>query len=297
MFHSEEKIIEEVVGEISFDFSQYTEGIDIYEFSDPLMKEIFDSLHSFSRYESPLMAFSATLTLKAFLMRDIIQSPTGILANVMIFCVEGSGSGKSSLKNGILRVVQKIENEKNFIINRIGSYQGFLKKLSKNKHILLLRDEATYDFKAVRGKNATSYEKRIEGFKLELFSNPALIKSDTIKNEEEIEVENPFFSELSIATCDIFSELSTNDFNNGLMSRYLFFVKEKSRIERNLNFKRNIPEKLIKKCQEIRQSPPEERLNADFDSEETKEIYENFEKKIEDYANLCQEGGVCEKLP
>lgn len=204
-------------------FSLY-ENVDIYNFPSPLLTETYAYLLKRHQYDVPLYAMGASIALSGFLMRNRIQSLTRLRTNFMILAIGGSGTGKTMIRNGVLEILKYV-NQDSFYAQRLGSYQGSVERLEKNKGCLfLVQDEARFELKSSRSSSVSNSEMRIEEFKLTLFSSPPFYSGDVIKGSEPKLIENPFFAEFSISTPDMLKSFSPDDVTKGLLPRYLLFT-------------------------------------------------------------------------
>lgn len=204
-------------------FSLY-ENVDIYNFPSPLLTETYAYLLKRHQYDVPLYAMGASIALSGFLMRNRIQSLTRLRTNFMILAIGGSGTGKTMIRNGVLEILKYV-NQDSFYAQRLGSYQGSVERLEKNKGCLfLVQDEARFELKSSRSSSVSNAEMRIEEFKLTLFSSPPYYSADVIKGSEPKLIENPFFAEFSISTPDMLKSFSPDDVTKGLLPRYLLFT-------------------------------------------------------------------------
>lgn len=213
-------------------FSLY-ENVDIYNFPSPLLMETYAYLLKRHQYDVPLYAMGGSIALAGFLMRNRIQSLTRLRTNFMILAIGGSGTGKTIIRNGLLEVLKYV-NQNSFYAQRLGSYQGSVERLEKNKGcIFLVQDEARYELKSNRSSSVSNAEMRTEEFKLTVFSCPPYYSPDVIKGSEPVMIENPFFAEFSISTPDMLKCFSPDDVTKGLLPRYLLFTTEQHFFKEN----------------------------------------------------------------
>lgn len=270
---------ESQASDFQIDFSDY-EQVGIYDFPHPLLKEIYGYLLQCGRYRVPLYALNATIPLTGFLLRNYVQSFSKLRTNFMTLSIGMSGTGKTQILMGIQRIL-KFLAQQNHLVTTLGTIQGCVEALrQKEASLLLVQDEATYWAKGSKNKNLSIHEDAVSKFRLEMFSCPLFYMPPAAKSADLTPIEEPFFTEISSATPDILKHFSSDDYNKGLLPRYLVFKQEKASFDRNPVFDGELPASLQATLERCRPQQNYDRLRGLLDEEATL-FFAGFDKKVE----------------
>lgn len=290
--------------DVQFDFSDY-EQVGLYDFPHPLLTEIYSYLLQCGRYRVPLYALNATIPLTGFLLRNYVQSFSKLRTNFMTLSIGMSGTGKTQILMGIQRIL-KFLAQQNHLVTTLGTIQGCVEALrQKAASLLLVQDEATYWMKGSKNKNLSIHEDAVGKFRLEMFSCPLFYMPPAAKSADLTPIEEPFFTEISSATPDIMKHFSSDDYNKGLLPRYLVFKQEKTSFDRNPVFDGELPASLQATLERSCPQQNYDRLRGLLDEEATL-FFADFDKKVEqirhrvlfesDHPHACQMDALLARL-
>lgn len=225
---------------------------DIFDFSSPILKSIFEWMQSVAPLPQPIFSLSASLSLLAFLKRDAVISATNLRTNLYILTIGPSRSGKNNGLNCIHQILDRL-GLKEFEVSAFGSAQGLMKQLCEKDGIAYwIQDEMAHVFKNFQNKSAGTYETRLEQKILTLY-NCCYQTTDKIKGEKVAAVDSPFLNIYGTTTENIIDNLNPEAAISGLLARFLvFWLKPDADLPDYItDLNRAIPQKLLDELRTI----------------------------------------------
>jgi hypothetical protein len=211
-------------------------GLNFQDFGkcDPFDLRDFPFLQSiFSFYESrsirfcPNLALGATINIASLVLQNLTFDKIRTRPNIYSMLIGAPGAGKQKIIDITTFLLRHFDLEKQMVRN-IGTVQGIEKHLINNQgKVFILLDETQDFFKTLHSKNVSEHKAGLLTFFKESFGGHIYSGAIT-KGSEKVTIDKLIVNCCLLGVPNTFRYLNLQDFNGGLMSRFLFFREPKN---------------------------------------------------------------------
>jgi hypothetical protein len=218
---------EETREDPSLNFEEFgkCDPFDLRDF--PFLQNIFGFYESRSIRFCPNLALGASLNIASLVLQNITFEKIKTRPNIYSMLIGAPGAGKQKIIDVTTELLRYFDLEKQMVRN-IGTVQGVEKHLINNQgKVFVLLDETQDFFKALHSKNISEHKAGLLTFFKESFGGHTYTSPITKGSERTV------IDKLNVNCCllgvpNTFRYLNLQDFNGGLMSRFLFFREPKN---------------------------------------------------------------------